>query len=92
MLHPPGRGIPDAPPGEKGKRPEQGQVDWHWGQVFGQGEPRRLPPSGGGGGDRADLDRLPLPGRGHLCLRPVAHRIYAPVYRRRLFWGAEGVR
>ena len=47
---------------------------------------------GGPGGDRAYPHRLPIPGDRHLCLRPVAHGVYAPVHRRRLYRNPEGVR
>ena len=68
MLYPAGRRIFDAPPDQEEERPESGQVDRDRREISGQGEPRGLPAPGGGGGDRTDPHRLPLPGDCHLCL------------------------
>ena len=85
--------MSDAPPGQKRERSEPGQVDWGGRQVRGQGESGGLPPAGGPGGDRPDPDPVPVPGHRHLCVRPLAHRVHAPVYRERVYRGAfDGLR
>ena len=53
------------------------------GGKFEDGEsPEGLFAPGGPGGDRAHAYQLSVPGDRHLCLRPVAHGVYAPVHRR----------
>ena len=61
------------------------------GGKFEDKEPGGLSAAGGPRGNRTHAHGLPLPRAGYLCLRPLANRIHAPVHRRRLDRGAEGM-
>ena len=87
-----GRPIPHAPPGEKEKRPEPRQMDRCGRKISGGRDAGGVHPAGDAGGDGPDAHRLALPGAGHLPVRHVGGRVYAPVHRPQLDGEADGLR